>query len=241
MYIKSVVLDGFKSYGRRTEVGPFDPAFNAITGLNGTGKSNILDSICFVLGISNLSQVRAASLHDLVYKNGQAGIKKATVSLVFDNSDPERSPPGFEHLKEITVTRQVRGVLYLTRRWFECFYLQVEMGGKTKYMLNGHLAQHKKIQDLFCSVQLNVNNPNFLVMQGKITKVLNMKPMEVLSMIEEAAGTSMYQKKREESVRHMMKKDAKLKELTAVRIKIVSNEIRMRFREGHARRGGPQT
>lgn len=58
MFIKSVVIDGFKSYGTRTEIKGFDPEFNAITGLNGTGKSNILDSICFVLGISNLSHVR---------------------------------------------------------------------------------------------------------------------------------------------------------------------------------------
>lgn len=57
MYIKSVILDGFKSYGKRTEIGGFDREFTAITGLNGTGKSNVLDSICFVLGISNLGQV----------------------------------------------------------------------------------------------------------------------------------------------------------------------------------------
>lgn len=57
MYIKSIVLDGFKSYGSRTEINGFDQEFNAITGLNGTGKSNILDSICFVLGISNLTHV----------------------------------------------------------------------------------------------------------------------------------------------------------------------------------------
>lgn len=57
MYIKSIVLDGFKSYGQRTEINGFDREFNAITGLNGTGKSNILDSICFVLGITNLNQV----------------------------------------------------------------------------------------------------------------------------------------------------------------------------------------
>ena len=57
MYIKHVVIDGFKSYAHRTEVGPFDSKFNAITGLNGSGKSNILDSICFLLGITNLSQV----------------------------------------------------------------------------------------------------------------------------------------------------------------------------------------
>lgn len=59
MYIKSIIIDGFKSYGKRTEINGFDPEFTAITGLNGTGKSNILDSICFVLGISKLDQVIA--------------------------------------------------------------------------------------------------------------------------------------------------------------------------------------
>lgn len=58
MHLKEIVLDGFKSYAVRTVVSGFDREFNAITGLNGSGKSNILDSICFVLGISNLSQVR---------------------------------------------------------------------------------------------------------------------------------------------------------------------------------------
>jgi structural maintenance of chromosome 2 len=57
MYIKSIIIDGFKSYAKRTEVNGFDPMFNAITGLNGSGKSNILDSICFLLGITNLAQV----------------------------------------------------------------------------------------------------------------------------------------------------------------------------------------
>jgi RecF/RecN/SMC family protein len=57
MRIKEVIIDGFKSYAHRTVVGEFDPSFNAITGLNGSGKSNILDSICFVLGISDLKQV----------------------------------------------------------------------------------------------------------------------------------------------------------------------------------------
>ena len=57
MYIKSMVVDGFKSYGQRTEINGFDHEFNAITGLNGSGKSNILDAICFLLGITNLSHV----------------------------------------------------------------------------------------------------------------------------------------------------------------------------------------
>lgn len=57
MHLKSIILDGFKSYGQRTEITGFDPEFNAITGLNGSGKSNILDAICFVLGITNLTHV----------------------------------------------------------------------------------------------------------------------------------------------------------------------------------------
>ena len=111
MYIKEIFLEGFKSYATMTVVPGFDPYFNAITGLNGSGKSNILDSICFVLGITNLQQVRATSLQELVYKQGQAGITKATVSIVFDNSDRSRSPLGYEDCPEITVTRQVKSKL----------------------------------------------------------------------------------------------------------------------------------
>ena len=62
MYVEEVCIDGFKSYAQRTIVPQFDQYFNAITGLNGSGKSNILDSICFVLGITNLSQVRISSI-----------------------------------------------------------------------------------------------------------------------------------------------------------------------------------
>ena len=54
----------------------FDPEFNAITGLNGSGKSNILDSICFLLGLTNLQQIRAGHLTELIFKSGQAGVTK---------------------------------------------------------------------------------------------------------------------------------------------------------------------
>ncbi|XP_030092877.1 structural maintenance of chromosomes protein 2 [Serinus canaria] len=198
MYIKSIVLEGFKSYAQRTEINDFDSLFNAITGLNGSGKSNILDSICFVLGISNLSQVRASNLHDLVYKGGQAGITKATVSINFDNTNKSQSPLGFEANDEITVTRQVA------------------IGGRSKYLINGVNAANSRVQDLFCSVGLNVNNPHFLIMQGQITKVLNMKPPEILSMIEEAAGTRMYENKKKAVQKTIEKKENKLENIQKV-------------------------
>ena len=62
MRVVEVVIDGFKSYAARTVISGWDESFNSITGLNGSGKSNILDSICFVLGITNMSTVRAANL-----------------------------------------------------------------------------------------------------------------------------------------------------------------------------------
>jgi len=87
MYIKDIIIDGFKSYSIRTNVGPFDPQFNAITGLNGSGKSNILDAICFVMGISTLKHIRVEKKQELIYKGGTSGVQKASVTLKFDNSN----------------------------------------------------------------------------------------------------------------------------------------------------------
>lgn len=65
MHIEELILEGFKSYATRTVISGWDAEFNAITGLNGSGKSNILDAICFVLGIENLRQVNEA-IHDYI-------------------------------------------------------------------------------------------------------------------------------------------------------------------------------
>lgn len=194
MKVEELIIDGFKSYATRTIISNWDPQFNAITGLNGSGKSNILDAICFVLGITSMSTVRAANIQDLIYKRGQAGVTKASVTIVFDNSDPNNRPIGFNDLPKISVTRQI------------------VLGGTSKYLINGHRAPQQNVLQLFQSVQLNINNPNFLIMQGKITKVLNMKPQEILSLIEEAAGTKMFEDRREKAERTMIKKESKLQE-----------------------------
>lgn len=170
MRIKEIHIDGFKSYSTLVKVGDFDPSFNAITGLNGSGKSNILDSICFVLGITNLNTVRVQNLNELVFKCGQAGVTKACVTIYFDNTDKHHSPVGQKDRDVITVSRQI------------------VVGGRNRYLLNGANVQHNQIANMFHSVQLNVNNPHFLIMQGRITKVINMKPQETLGLVEEAAG-----------------------------------------------------
>lgn len=198
MHIKSLVIDGFKSYGKRVELNGFDPEFNAITGLNGTGKSNILDAICFTLGISAMNTIRAATMQDVIYKSGQAGVHTATVTITFDNRDKSRSAPHYDHNDEIVISREVG------------------MGSKNTYRINGVTVPAKKIMDFFNSLQMNVNNPHFIIMQGRITKVLNMKPIEILSMIEEAAGTNMYESKKRSLELTVGRKESKLKEIRDV-------------------------
>ncbi|KAF8147393.1 nuclear condensin complex protein [Crassisporium funariophilum] len=198
MRIEELIIEGFKSYPVRTSISGWDPSFNAITGLNGSGKSNILDAICFVLGITNMSTMRAANQQDLIYKRGQAGVTKASVSIVFDNSERSKSPMGFENFKQITVTRQIA------------------LPNVSKYLLNGHKALQANIQTLFQGVQLNINNPNFVIMQGRITKVLNMRPQEILGMVEEAAGTRMFEQQKDKAKKTMSKKDKKVAEIKSV-------------------------
>lgn len=90
------------------------------------------------------------------------------------------------------------------------------VGGKNKYFINSLVATHQKVASLFQSVSLNINNPHFLIMQGKITKVLNMKPQEILAMIEEAAGTRMFEERKEKALDTIAKKESKLTEITDV-------------------------
>ncbi|PIO72864.1 RecF/RecN/SMC protein [Teladorsagia circumcincta] len=167
MYIKRLEIDGFKSYSKLQVIDGFDTQFNAITG----------------------------QLHDLVYKQGQAGINKATVTITFDNRDKKHGPIGYHHCDEIVIRRQII------------------VNGRNSYTINGSTATNAKVSDFFRSVGLNVNNPHFLIMQGRITKVLNMKPHEILGMIEEAAGTKLYEAKRTLALNTIHKKQSKVDEI----------------------------
>ncbi|OMJ27506.1 Structural maintenance of chromosomes protein 2 [Smittium culicis] len=198
MKVDELIIDGFKSYASRTHVKGWDSEFNAITGLNGSGKSNILDAFCFVLGIKNYKMLRSSNIMDLIYKKGQAGITKASVTIVFDNTDKKTSPPGYEECRQITLTRQIM------------------VGGKSKYMINGHNSQEQTVSNMLQAVQLNINNPHFLIMQGKITQVLNMQPKEILSMIEEAAGTRMFEDRKEKAIKTIAKKEKKIDEIQVI-------------------------
>ena len=203
MYIEQIILNGFKSYKDHTVIDGFDPYFNAITGRNGSGKSNIFDAICWVLGMGNISNLRADGMQGLIYKGGTSGPKQASVEIIFNNEDKNAGPVGYSNFDKISVKRTV----------------SIGSGNSTtpsKYYINGALANASRVQNLFHSVQLNVNNPHFLIQQGRITKILNMHPPEILKLVEEAAGISMFENKKEDAVRTLDKKQHQLDEITRI-------------------------
>ena len=198
MYIREIVLEGFKSYATRTVIEGFDPHFNAITGLNGSGKSNVLDSICFVLGIRNLQQVRVSQTKELIYKNGQAGINKANVTINFDNTDKAASPEEYKRHDNLSIRREIK------------------FDGSSRYTLNGSNTTTEKIKNLFMHVGLNVENGGFIIMQGHITKVVNMKPRDILRQIEEAAHITMYEQRKNQALKMIEKKNLKFQDIERI-------------------------
>ena len=81
--IEEISIEGFKSYGNKTKFYNLDDHFNSITGKNGSGKSNVLDAICFVLGLSNLNLMRVSKLEDLIFQNKNTCNNYALVTIVF--------------------------------------------------------------------------------------------------------------------------------------------------------------
>ena len=186
--------------------------------------------------------MRAQNQQDLIYKRGQAGVTKASVTIVFDNSDREKSPVGLENYKQITVTRQVGHLSQGPERLEANQRGQIALPNISKYLLNGHKAPQQTVQNLFQSVQLNINNPNFLIMQGRITKVgrrhvcivqlckstsqvLNMRPQEILGMVEEAAGTRMFEERKDKAKKTMDKKDKRVQELSSILVEEISPKL----------------
>ena len=93
MHIKELVLDNFKSFGRKTRI-PFYEDFTTVSGPNGSGKSNIIDAVLFALGLARTSGIRAEKLTDLIYNPGHAdddvdsgGEREASVEVILDNGD----------------------------------------------------------------------------------------------------------------------------------------------------------
>ncbi|MCC6453775.1 MAG: chromosome segregation protein SMC [Caldilineaceae bacterium] len=191
MLIKRVVIQGFKTFAKRTEF-VFDPGVTAIVGPNGSGKSNIVDAIRWCLGEQSFSLLRSKKTSDVIFSGSdqKARLGMAQVSISLDNSLGEL-PVDFA---EIEVTRRAY------------------RDGDNEYLLNGQRVRLQDITDLLAQTGLG-RRTYALIGQGLIDKVLSLAPEELRGLFEEAAGITGYQHKRATTIRRL---DATQQNLTRV-------------------------
>ncbi|KAJ7109178.1 RecF/RecN/SMC [Mycena epipterygia] len=186
MHIKTLTIQGFKSYRDQTNIEPFSPRHNVVVGRNGSGKSNFFAAIRFVLSDAYTSmsrEERGSLLHEGV---SVTSTLSAFVEIVFDNSD-NRFPTGHD---ELTLRRTI-GVK------------------KDEYSLDKKSASKADVMNLLESAGFSKSNPYYIVPQGRITALTNAKDTERLALLKEVAGTKVYEQRRSESLRIMSETDAK--------------------------------
>jgi len=193
-HIKKMVMHGFKSFARKTEI-PLDNAMNVIVGPNGSGKSNITDALCFVLGRLSIKSIRAAKAANLLFSGNKTykGSAEASVELVFDNSDKTFGVDS----NEVIIKRTVRKT------------------GQSIYRINGQTKTRQDILELMAQAGIDPNGFN-IVLQGEIQSLVKATSEERRKIIEEVAGISIYETRKHKSLRELEKTEEKLKEVSAV-------------------------
>ncbi|MEK6852918.1 MAG: AAA family ATPase, partial [Nanoarchaeota archaeon] len=193
-FIKSLKLKGFKSFQKETEIA-FSQGFSCILGPNGSGKSNVTDGILFVLGKLGSKTLRAENSANLIYNGGSEGkpAQEAMVELVLDNSNSTFPHPE----KEVRVSRIVR------------------RNGSSIYKINDEVKTRQEVLDLLIKVGISSEGLN-IVPQGTISKFVEMKPEERRQLIEDLSGISVYEEKKEKSLKELEKTDLKIKDISIV-------------------------
>jgi len=194
MHIKKLVMHGFKSFPKKTELF-FTPEINVILGPNGSGKSNISDALCFVLGRLSAKSIRASKTSNLIFLGSKEAspAKEAMVELVFENKDRIFSIDS----DEVSIKRIVR------------------RNGLGIYKINDETKTRQEILLLLSQGGIDSNGFN-LVLQGEIQNFVRMHPEERRRVIEEVSGISVYEIRKERSLKELTKTEEKLKEVHAI-------------------------
>ena len=180
MRLTKIKLAGFKTFVDPTTL-QFPSNLTGIIGPNGCGKSNIIDAIRWVMGESSARNLRGDSMEDVIFSGSSARheVGKAFVELNFDNSSNSLDSK-FARYSEIVIKREVA------------------RDGTSNYYLNNTRCRRKDIREVFLGTGLGPRS-YAIIEQGMISKLIEAKPEELRTYLEEAAGISKYKEKRRET------------------------------------------
>ena len=194
MYLKSIEVQGFKSFANKI-LFEFHDGITGIVGPNGSGKSNVADAVRWVLGEQSAKQLRGSSMQDVIFAGTQMRKPQgyAYVAITLDNSD-HKLPIEYD---EVTVARRVY------------------RSGESEYLMNGNNCRLKDVQELFFDTGIGKEGYS-IIGQGQIDKILSGKPEERRELFDEAAGIVKYKKRKASAEKQLEEEKLNLSRITDI-------------------------
>lgn len=194
--LKRLEIAGFKSFARKTVL-DFSSATTAIVGPNGSGKSNVAEAFRFALGEQSMKSMRGKRSEDLIWAGSHATPRqnRAAVAIVFDNT--KRIFPKLE-FDEVTIERAVY------------------RDGTSEYTLNGSRVRLRDIQELLAGANIGETG-HHIISQGEADRILLSNSKERRSMLEDALGLRVFEFKKQEAERKLLKTEENMREVEAIR------------------------
>ena len=174
MYLKSIEVQGFKSFANKI-VFEFHNGITGIVGPNGSGKSNVADAVRWVLGEQRVKQLRGGSMQDVIFAGteNRRPLSYAYVAITLDNSDHQLAID----YEEVTVSRR----LYRS--------------GESEYLINGTVCRLKDVNELFYDTGIGKEGYS-IIGQGQIDRILSSRPEESRELFDEATGIVKFKRRK---------------------------------------------
>jgi len=213
VFLKRLTIKGFKSFAD-SSILEMEPGVTVVVGPNGSGKSNVVDAIAWVLGAQAPSSVRSQKMDDVIFAgtSTRAALGRAEVSLTIENSS-RQLPVEFN---EVTITRTLF------------------RSGDSEYSMNGAPCRLLDIQELLSDVGVG-RQQHVIISQGQIDAVLNARPEDRRSIIEDAAGILKYRRRKEKAQRRLRSTETNLDRLSDL-LREVRRQLRPLERQAEAAR-----
>ncbi|MDR1078550.1 MAG: AAA family ATPase, partial [Propionibacteriaceae bacterium] len=192
MYLKRLVLRGFKSFASSTSL-VFEPGITCVVGPNGSGKSNVVDALSWVMGEQGPKSLRGASMEDVIFAgtSQRSQLGRAEVQLTIDNSD-QALPIDYT---EVTISRTKF------------------RNGSSEYSINGTPCRLLDVRELLSDSGIG-REMHVIVGQGQLDTILQATPETRRGLIEEAAGVLKHRERKEKALRKLDATETNLNRLT---------------------------